>query len=409
MCAVGQRARLLLGLGVTLSVRDCLRIMRLRWITLVVTAVVVTGLGTGVAVALSRADAPPTSTARMLVMGELAEKEYYSVDTQVAAGDLARALADELTTTSTLIEIRDAVGIKASVSKMRSMVQVEVTQGVAILTVTVTDPAGRSQQIAAAALKIASATLADIAADRFSGEAGVSARVLTEPTLQEGESQPVLPVIAFATILGVAIGVTAAFVKHASDRYIRDLQDIRLALPDGAVVMDARTDLGVRHLRSLLQRVDSAPTVAVTGAGVDHTEVSDIASEVAIGLAAAGAPVVLVASDVSAERVSAPEISTAAHSGVVSPRSLPPLPREVDDFLSPTVLESIEDQARGAGVAVVVALPSLEQGASAVLAASTLSCTVVLVRRGSTRKQHLGDIVADLATTAVRPVIIAVR
>ncbi|WP_129590750.1 hypothetical protein [Sanguibacter massiliensis] len=390
-----------------MTVRDCAIILRRRWVTVVTAIAILVALGGSFVTWKSVGAQPDRVEARLLVLGELVEKEQYYVDTSTAAGELTRALADTLMTSVALGQIRDESNLKISLKKLSEVIELQVSEGVPVLSISVEGEEATSRTITAAVIKVAGSTLDVLVERRFSGDAGVSTRLIMEPTVRERPDVAVVPVLGFTLILGLALGVTAAFVRDALDGRVRTAGRLRERLPDDVLVIDGASDDALRRVRAALLDRSPLPAVGVATSAGGRSLPGALAGELAESLRSAGLDVVELSARFDGALVTAEKLAAAVSAS--DEVALPAEPRAFDDLFTPAALDSLVAAAAAAERGAVLALPDVSASVGAESAVARLDAVVVDVDLAATSMATVTRFVDGLREDRRERLVLVVR
>lgn len=393
------------------TIRQSLQILRQRWRALAVAAAAVLVLG-GVALALlGTRPGVETATARIQIAGVLKENEYYSVDTGFVATEIATSVASALETTAELTSVSAELEQEIRVPRLREMIAAEQIPGTAIVRLSVIDASGDRALAVLGVVQAHAIELAeDIAPTRFTGEALVTTSVLTEPTLDESDDLGLIPLALFVVILAAGVGVAAAFVRDATDPYVRTVADLEFLAPHCAVD-DLREAGAVRRVRAEVSAQGIGTCAAVTAVR-ERGDSAELAQSLAASLANAGEGVLLVAPGTEGI-TSVPQLvdegRDAPERGTVVAVGLPEDPAAGDDALSRRALAGLATWAAAHSATVVVQTPSLADGGAALAASSSGFRLVGVVERGRTTKAELRRAIERLERAGAERLTLVLR
>lgn len=312
-------------------------------------------LGTGLVFALTAvaglvgytavADRSVVVKSRLIVMGEMAERTYYSLDTAPAASEIARVLADSADTEVFLADVRAELGSSMSIARLRQAVAVTSVEGVPIVEIAVTTTtAASAEQISGAVLSALSGMAEELAQQRLTGDATITTRVVMEPLLVDRDALPLVPIAIFVLVAAFAFGVLVALARDVFDRKVRDAATVR-GHTDPVPVVDS-----IEAVRARVASLGSqGRTVLVLPIGRCASE--PLAEELAEAIRAWEEQVVLVQRDAGG---SARKDAEGGASKSLVRTVLLDSSRPASETLSPSRLETIRRDA--AGATVVLAL-----------------------------------------------------
>ena len=300
-----------------MELRDFIRVLRARWLIIVVLALV----GLGSAAAFSIAQAPLYSaTSKVFVsttsagsLQEMATGNSYSVQRVVTYSLLAR-------TPLVLQPVVDELDLRDSSGSLAARVTVSAPSGSSIIEITVTDlSAVKTAQIANAIAASLASQVQDI--ETPAGAGSVSPVKLTaaqEATVPGNPISPKVPLnIALGSLVGLFVGIAFAVLRQTLDTRVRterDLEQITDLPILGGIVFDtkAREQPLIVHVDPRSPRAESFRSLRtnlqfleigredrsfVITSSIESEGKSTTAANLAIALADAGSRVLLVDAD----------------------------------------------------------------------------------------------------------------
>jgi succinoglycan biosynthesis transport protein ExoP len=299
-----------------MDLRDLLSVLRRRWRSAVLVALVVLAAATGATLL-----ATPQYTA--------STRLFFGVPGGDTVTDLAQgstftakqmgSYAEVATSPLVLDRVISDVGLTTTAAELADRVTAVAPPDTVILEISVTDPnAGTAAAIGNAIARQVASVTADLTPARADGSDAVRATVLAPATAPDAPSSPSLVRnLALGLLAGAGLGVGLALLRHTLDTKIRGEQDVRTVTersilgvvpfdsgaPSHPVVMHddplgARSE-AVRRLRTNLQFVDvaSARGALVITSSVPGEGKSTTAINLAVSMADAGKRVLLVDAD----------------------------------------------------------------------------------------------------------------
>lgn len=411
---------------------DLIRITRTRW--RVILGLLVLSMGLCAAYLFVT---PPTysSTAKI----------YVSMDTTTTADASAvqYALSQQVVSFAGLAEtaaVTQPVATKLGLDKsanVAAMVSAKVETGTVVIDVTATN---REQ---AQAQQLAQATAGQLVSTIMSLQKG------THATITDPASFPIAPIapqkaldLVVATLIGLLLGLSAAFLRDRLDKTVRTEKQVELATGSpvlARVIQDAQTatkpllsDIGefasraeaLRLLRTNLQFVDldHPPRVFVVTSSIAAEGKTQISTNLAISMAKAGHRTLLVDGDLRRPTAAsllglepniglttvltgqidlAKAIQVHPDSGLhlLAAGKRPPNPTEV---LQTQATRDLIGALREAYDAVIIDAPPLLPVADPAVLASAADGVIVVLRHGTTTVQQLEVAAARLQSVGAR-------
>lgn len=242
-------------------------IVRRRWLTAVIVAVVVAILGSLLAGRQQTgSSATSTSMTQVGVTGPLREHEQYSVDLNTVAIDVCGIVAPYLTSDVVLSKIRAELPIDKSLGALRSMVDVSILPSSSIIDIRASGADVATTDIVVAAMQREAISLIGTMGDkRFEGDSPLIVTILVDSTKVEKESGSTTVFIVAALVLALIAGVAAAWLRHVLDSKVRDVLDVRRELDGVLPVVGGSWDHSARRVRAELDVAEAGVTLVVPG------------------------------------------------------------------------------------------------------------------------------------------------
>jgi capsular exopolysaccharide synthesis family protein len=299
-----------------MELREYLHILRRRWVSVLVIALVVLLTATAVTFSMTK---QYTATTRL----------FFAVSGTETVTDLAQGstFAEKQMTsyaqvaTSPLVldpVIRD-LGLATTATRLAKSVSATIPTDTVILDVAATSPdPEQALRIANAIASQLSTVAGKLTPERPNGSQTVKVTTLASAQLPEEASSPnVLRNLSVGLVLGLLLGIGIALMRHILDTKVRSEADIRAItdspvlgvvgytdeLPKHPVIVRdeplSASSEEVRRLRTNLQFIDFAqrPRSIVVTSSIPTEGKSTIAINLAVSLADAGARIILVDAD----------------------------------------------------------------------------------------------------------------
>ena len=419
-----------------MELRDYARTLRKRWALVMLCVLLATGAS---AVATLAATEMYTSSTQLFVSsrdqtGQISEAYQGGLFAQQRIKSYAQ-VADSPAVTDPVAE---RLGLAASL--LTDEVSAEAPLDTVLLNITVTNPSPeQAQRIASAVAEEVVTLVPSLETPAGSSRAPVKVTVIKQASLPSVPSSPRPKInLALGLLVGLALGVGAAVLRETLDTTIKgkdDLQRLTGATPLGVIANDpdvqkhplvvqiepqAPRAEAFRQLRTNLQFVDVdsvLKTVVITSPSAEEGK-STTACNLAITFAQAGLRTILVEADLRRPRVAdymgleGAVGLTSVLTGlatldealqpwgrnamwVLASGPLPPNPSEILGSHQMTeLLKTLEDRA---DVIVLDSPPLLPVTDAAILARAT-DGAVLVVRHGSTRREHMSRAIEALAS-----------
>ena len=299
-----------------MELRDYLRVLRQRWLTIAITIVVVTGIALLLTI---RATPQYESTARLFVStsesntsdayqgGLFSQQRVKSYASLLGGSEMASRIAEQLNDGTLPEDIQ---------KKLKASVQPDTV----VLSISATDPsAEHAQQIAQTAAEVFTAYVAELETPPGKSTAPVKASVTDAATAPKTPVSPQpLRNILLGLVLGAMLGLGLAVLRDVLDNRVKTPQDLAEATdhapdlghvpfdksaPKKPLVRDLPTNAprveAYRVIRTNLQflNVDSSQRIIVVTSPLPGEGKSTTASNIALTIAQAGHTVVLVEAD----------------------------------------------------------------------------------------------------------------
>ena len=306
-----------------MDLRDYLRVLRSRWLLIVVSTLA------GVAVAaLVTANTTPVYTATTQVFVSAADDQT-SVSSALTGSQFSQNLVKSYVAVATSTPVAQAVindlGLSMSPSQLASEVKATVPLNTVVITLSVTDRSPQlAQQIAVSLADQFSKAVTALEQPNAGGASLVKVSVTQPATLPTAPSAPRPKLnLALGLLVGLAIGVGAAVLRETLDTRVKTvgaLQDLTGLPALGVLALDKDvpkhpliTQAGQsspraeahRQLRTNLQYVnpDERPRSFVVTSSVPREGKSTTAVNLAIAMAQGGEQVLLLEADLRRPRV----------------------------------------------------------------------------------------------------------
>lgn len=428
-----------------MELRDYLRILRRRWLSIV--AFMLIGVGVGAAVTVL-ATPMYASTTRLFVSTPVSDTDNNALQgSQFASGRVA-SYANLIKGNAIAQKVIDQLHLTESPTDLTAQITATPVTNTVILEVTATDPSpARAQQLSQTTAEVFSAYIPTLEGSTPAGQAPIKATIVDAAPLP---TEPVSPRpklnLALGGLVGLFVGLGIAFLRETLDTTIKSatvLDELTKASTLGTIQYDAlapkrplvsqieSTSARVesfRVLRTNLQflNVDQPSRVFTVTSPLPGEGKSTTAANLAISLAEAGQRTLLLEADLRRPRVASylslePAvglttvlIGKATIDDVVQPwgdsgldvitsGSIPPNPAELlQSKAMETFLAEVRDRYQ---IVIVDATPLLPVTDAALVAAQT-DGAILLVRFGKTTRdqasqaaQRLGSVGATLLGT----------
>lgn len=292
---------------------DYLTVLRRRWVSALVVALVVIAASAAVSLLL-----PPQYTATTRLFFGLRAGQSASDLAQGSAFTEKQMASYEQVATSPLVldKVVSSLGLTTTSEELARNISADAAPGTVVLRISVTeDGAVQAADVANSVAQQLVATVGSLSPAQANGTEAVQATVLAPAIVPQVQSSPhVRRNIALGIAFGVLLGIGVALLRNLLDRKIRGEQDVR-ALTDspvlGSIALDdqlsrhsvfvadqpqSRSAEAIRRLRTNLQFVgngNDSKAVVVTSAVAGEGK-STTAINLAASLADAGARVVVV-------------------------------------------------------------------------------------------------------------------
>jgi len=409
------------------DLRGYLRVLRRRWVLIVVCVV----LGTATsALVLYRSTPLYTSTARLFVSTPGSDANVQAYQGGLFAQQRVTSYADLIKGSSVAEKVVQKLQLTESPTTLVDQISAVAVPDSVILTITVTDPNPiRAQQLAQTTAEVFTGYVAELEGASSSSAAPIKANIVDAASFSSAPVSPKpLTTMGLGVILGLLVGLGAAWLREALDTTISTpevLEDVTGAASLGAVYFDAGapkrplvTQLDTRAPRAEsfrvlvtnLQFLDVdkgckifAITSPLAGEGKSTTSVN-----MAISLAQAGKRTLLLEADLRRPKVSeylglesvvgltTVLIGRAELHEVIQPwgdfgldvvtsGAIPPNPAEL---IQSKAMGSLLDTLRESYDVVIVDCPPMLPVADAALLASEADGAILVVRHGKTTKDQ---------------------
>jgi len=299
-----------------MELRDYLRVLRQRWLTIVLSILVITGIALLLTI---RATPQYESTARLFVStsesnttdayqgGLFSQQRVKSYSSLMTGGEMAGRVAEKLDDGTTAEQVMDRLSAS-------------VVPDTVVLSVSATDPSAKhAKAIAQTAAEVFTEYVAELETPPGKSTAPVKASITDAATSPGAPVSPKpLRNIALAIVLGAMLGLGLAVLRDTLDNRVKTPQDLADATdnaPDlGHVPFDKSADRkplsrdlptnaprveAYRVIRTNLQflSVDADQRTIVVTSPLPGEGKSTTASNIALAIAQAGHTVVLVEAD----------------------------------------------------------------------------------------------------------------
>ncbi len=433
--------------GGALELHDHLRIVRQRWLLIVVTTLV----AIAIAVLATLSTTPQyESTARLFVSaaqsdatdayqgGLFSQQRVKSYADLISGEEISRRVVSELK-------------LDKDPRSLAQSIDARVKPDTVVLSISVTDPAAKeAQRLTQAVAETFVAYVSELETPPGKSTAPVKASIVDRATVPETPVSPQpLRNLAVAAILGLGVGIGLAAVRDRLDKRIKSIEDIRRVSEDapllGTILFDRKASkepliLGLkshsprvesyRVLRTNLQFVQAGAEskVIVVTSAVPNEGKSSTAANLAISLAEAGDSVLLLEGDLRRPRATeylhlehsvglttvlvgrlalTDAIQTVPDStDVLAAGRTPPNPAEL---LQSAGMKEVLDQVRETYDVVLIDAPPLLPVTDAALLASQADGAVIVVRHNSTTDDQLRGSFARLESVGARMLGIVVN
>ena len=307
--------RFTLNTGGPVEPREYLDILRRRWLSIVITALLTLASVAALTLMMPKAY---TATTRVFfaVSGDsasaLAQASSF-VEKQMAS------YAEVATSPKVLNKVVEQLGLNTTAIELAGSIEANVSVDTVIIEIAATDPDPRQAASIANAVGTELAKAAgDLTPRLANGTEAVKATTLAVAQVPTSPSSPNIPRnLGVGLILGLLLGIGFAVLRKLLDTKVRTEQDVR-ALTDhpilGVVAFDqevprhpvilrdeplAAPSEAVRRLRTNLQFIDVAnrPKSIVISSSIPAEGKSTIAINLAVSLADTGARIILVDAD----------------------------------------------------------------------------------------------------------------
>ncbi|WP_245634509.1 polysaccharide biosynthesis tyrosine autokinase [Janibacter limosus] len=304
------------------ELQDYLRILRKRWVTIVVTALVVLGLAALLSAVQTKQYTSSTQFFVSVSGTDTAALQQGSTFTQ----QRVKSYAQLLKTPRALNPVIEQLGDDSTVSGLAGKISVTTPPDTVLLEVSVTDSSpDRAQRIATAIGETFPEVVSEV--ERPDGSKGTSPiKVsLVEPATTNGTPTSPVPVrnLALGLVLGLLLGFGLALVRHMLDTTVRtddDVEEITEEPVIGAVHFDPRAGKeplivesdpsspraeAFRAVRTNLMFVDAAnhPKTILLTSSIPGEGKSTTIANLALTLANSGSSVCLIEGDLRRPRL----------------------------------------------------------------------------------------------------------
>lgn len=410
-----------------MDLRGYLRVLRRRWLLIVVCVL----LGTATsALVLYRSTPLYTSTARLFVSTPGSDANAQAYQGSLFAQQRVTSYADLIKGSTVAGKVVDKLHLTESPTALVEQINAVAVPDSVILTITVTDPNPlRAQQLAQATAEVFTGYVSDLEGTSVSSASPIKANIVDAASFSSAPVSPkVLTTIGLGAILGLLIGLGAAWLREALDTTITTpevLEDITGAASLGAVYYDPGAPKRplVTQLDTRAPRVESfrvlvtnlqfldvdkgckifAITSPLAGEGKSTTSIN-----MAITLAQAGKRTLLLEADLRRPKVSeylglesavgltTVLIGRAELDDVIQPWGDSGLEVVTSGAIPPNPAELLQSKAMGSLLAVlrerydvvIIDCPPMLPVADAALLASEADGAIVIVRHGKSTKEQ---------------------
>lgn len=424
-----------------MELRDYLDILRRRWVSGTIVALVVIAA----ACALTLTTTPKyTSTTRI----------FFAVQGTDSATELAQgstfteqqmsSYAQVATTPLVLDPVIKKLGLRTSADTLARSISAVAPSDTVILELSVTDPdAQQATQIANAVATELASVSSKLSSKRNNGADAVKATILAPAQVPTAPSSPnVTRNIGIGVVLGLVIGLGVALARNAVDTKIRSVQDIERLTDSpvlGTIAFDDKVPQhpmvvadeplsapseAIRRLRTNLQFVDTTKdskiiviTSSVPGEGKSTTSMN-----LAAALATAGSRVLLIDADLRRPSIAAYMgmegragltsllIGHADASDVIQPwrdttlhilpsGRIPPNPSEL---LGSERMQELLDELSLRYDTILIDSPPMLPVTDATVLTRIADGAVIVVGAGRTHRGQLGESLATLETAGAK-------
>jgi succinoglycan biosynthesis transport protein ExoP len=301
--------------GRAVELSDYLDILRRRWLGVLIIALTTLALASAITLAVPK---KYTATTR-LFFGVAAQSVSDLAQGSNFAEKQMLSYAEVATSPQVLTPVIQQLGLGVTSQELAEVVKATVPLDTVILEITATDPdPNRAADIANAVGAQLTKAVGDLSPERLNGSEAVRATTIAPAQVPTEASSPnVFKNLGVGLMLGLALGLGTALLRHVLDTKIRNENDVRALTSSpilGVVAYDqevsshpvilrdqpsAAPSEAVRRLRTNLQFIDvaSRPRSIVISSSIPGEGKSTIAINLAVSLADTGARVILVDAD----------------------------------------------------------------------------------------------------------------
>jgi len=438
LCLAGDSLPLVChDVGRHVELQDYVRILRKNWIAIIILTVVGGGLG----LAYSLIATPSYSASAKVFVSTSGASDVSDLATgNTFTQQRVKTYSELVKTSSVLQPVIDDLGLGRSVAEVRGQVSASTPLNTSVIDVTVADP----DPVFAASLATATATSLIETVEGIETTDADDGSPVRLSVVQEAEipSVPTSPKktlnVALGLLLGLAVGIGSALLRHAMDTRVRnerDLEKIVDAPVLGGIVFDPKAKQrplivhedamspraeSFRTLRTNLQFLDAERTERsfVMTSSVPSEGKSTTAANLAITLADAGARVLLVGADLRRPKmhkymgveagvgltdvlIGRVDLEHAVQRWgrsdlyLLPSGSIPPNPSEL---LGSSLMESLIAKLDSQFDVVLYDAPPLLPVTDAAVLARLVGGTVLIVAAGATHTHQVDSAIASLET-----------
>lgn len=305
-----------------MELQDYLRIIRKRWMTIVITTLVVVGLAAGWTALATK---QYTSTTQFFVSVSGSDDTTALQQGSTFTQQRVKSYASLLTTPRALSPVVDELGGEETTADLSEQITVTTPPDTVMLEVSVTDSSPeRAQAITRAIGETFPQVVAEVETPEGAGKSPIKVTLVEPASTSDSPTSPV-PArnLAFGLVLGLLLGVGLAVLRHLMDTTVRtddDVEEITEEPVIGAVHYDPRAGTeplivqsdpssprseAFRAVRTNLMFVDAAnhPRTILLTSSIPGEGKSTTIANLALTLAQSGSSVCLIEADLRRPRL----------------------------------------------------------------------------------------------------------
>lgn len=305
-----------------MELQDYLRIVRKRWMTIVITTLVVVGLAAGWTALQTK---QYTSSTQFFVSVSGAEDSTALQQGSTFTQQRVKSYAQLLTTPRALNSVVDQIGGEESTADLAEQITVTTPPDTVLIEVSVTDSSPTHAEAVADAIgKTFPEVVAEVETPEGAGKSPIKV-TLVEPAVTSDTPTSPVPArnLALGLVLGLLLGVGLAVLRHMLDTTVRtddDVEEITEEPVIGAVHYDPRAGKeplivqsdpssprseAFRAVRTNLMFVDAAnhPRTILLTSSIPGEGKSTTIANLALTLAQSGSSVCLIEADLRRPRL----------------------------------------------------------------------------------------------------------